>query len=162
MPLDNKRKYVDYEGLKLFKSKFQDKVQGEIGSVREYVDSLLEGAVVDKQAFYVLDSKGDRIPIYAEASGEASGEVVYYWRSGNGSISNPYVYTPADPQPQEGTELEPGLYYKTEDFEITVEDTGDPVIDPDTGEPVYIKSTLIDGPGEIPDPEIRELFEEGE
>ena len=156
MPTETRR-YVDLEGLRLFKQKLDIKFQES----KEYVDELLEGAVVDKQVFYALDEGLNRIPVYEEATGTASGEEVYYERSGNGSVSSPYVYTVADPQPEAGTELEDGLYYRTGEYETTLIDSGDPVIDPETGEYVYVKATILDGQGEITEAEIRELFEEG-
>ena len=156
MPADTRR-YVDLEGLRLFKEKLDIKFQES----KDYVNDLLEGAVVQKQVFYALDEGLNRIPVYEEATGTASGEEVYYERSGNGSVSSPYVYTVADPQPTEGTELEEGLYYRTGEYETTLIDSGDPVIDPETGEYVYVMATILDGNGEITEAEIRELFEGG-
>ena len=101
------------------------------------------------------------IPVYEEAEGEASGDIVYYERSGNGSVSSPYVYTAADPQPAPGSTLEEGLYYQTGDYETTLVKTDDPVLDPETGEPVYVDVSILDGYCEISEAEVRELFEEG-
>ena len=181
----DKRLFVDLEGLKLFKSKLNLELKAiqdyakdlgiyvitedggvekkvlQSGVVKDYVDGLLDGAVVQKQVFYLLDDGLNRIPVYEEAEGTASGGEVYYERSGNGSVSNPYVYTAADPQPESGTVLPEGLYYRTGEYEMTLIDTGDPVIDPETGEYVFVEATILDGQGEITEAEIRELFEEG-
>lgn len=154
---ENIRKYVDYEGLKHFKTK----LDGKFVDLYDYVNNLLDGAIVKKQVFYALDENLDRIPVYEEAEGEASGDIVYYERSGNGSVSSPYVYTAADPQPAPGSTLEEGLYYQTGDYETTLVKTDDPVLDPETGEPVYVDASILDGYCEISEAEVRELFEEG-
>lgn len=180
------RKFVDYDGLKFYDSLLKTRTSNEIeassqiidnkidtlavcsdgdngkvlsgGIVKEYVDGILASSIIKKTVYYVLDEDGNRIPIYDEAKGEAVSTETYYTREGLGTTSDPYVYIVADPQPEEGTDLESGVYYRTGEFETSFVETDDPVIDEETGEPLEEDANLIDGDGTISDPEIRDLF----
>lgn len=169
------KKYVDLKGLQSYDVKIKEWIKNHGPEIptnvsefindaeyitEDYLNALLENAIVQKQVYYRLSESGDRIPIYEEAEGVASVDEVYYERSGNGSISDPYVYTAADPQPEPGTVLEPGFYYRTGEFETTLVPTDDPVIDETTGEYIYVDASILDGQGEITEEEIRELFED--
>ena len=169
------KKYIDLTGLQSYDVKIKEWIKNhgpeiptnvsEFINDAEYItedhlNALLENAIVQKQVYYRLNENGDRIPVYEEAEGIASNDEVYYERSGNGSVSDPYVYTAADPQPEPGTVLEPGLYYRTGEYETTLVPTDDPVIDETTGEYIYVDASILDGQGEITEEEIKELFED--
>jgi len=154
------RHYVDLEALRVFKTKMDKTIEDGDNSVKNYVDDIFTNTQVVKPVYYALDATGDRIPIYEEAEGEAESGVVYYTRTGTGSNTHPYVYEVADPQPTPGSILDPGMYYQTEEFETTLENTGDPVLDDTTGEQITVVATILDGAGEITEADIMDLFDE--
>ena len=154
------RRYVDLEALRLFKTKMDDIIENGDNKVLAYVDDVFNNTQVLKPVYYELDDQGNRIPVYEEAEGTAQSEVTYYTRTGTGSNTHPYVYTVADPQPTPGEPLDPGLYYQTGEYVQTFVDTGDPVMDPSTGEQVTTVATILDGEGEITTADIMDLFDE--